>query len=382
MDQDFDTLEAEGAPVLGEFFYASDPEEALELGETDGEEKGIWKTILRTGTWRTRPGPGGKVLNRPLHVKLDGPVGRGHVSLKKLVEAFEDGAVEHVTIPLSHQDRPEENTGLVKKLRIVEEGDGKARLEGLHAFSDPEIEKKVENRSILNTSCGILFNHIRKRDAKRYDQALGHVALTNKPWIDGMEPFGQTLAASEQDFETVVGLEMHEDHRGGDIVDPEDKETETPAAVIDPPEVDVEALTALGERLGLSMDELEDRLERTEELERNLRERDVRDRVKQWQADGVPPAVAQEAERYLLADDGGPALLLSDEEGNTSKATVTEVIDAIIEKVPRLTLSERQSDRENSDRPDDDASNEKSHEQQVEDAEAFLEGREPADLTT
>ena len=339
----------EGKVVLGQFFL--ERTDVLDLAEAEDDEQqdeGIWKTILRTGTWKTRPGPGGTVLRKPLHVTLDATKRKGHVSLKKLVEAFEDRAVEHVTIPLSHKDAVNENTGQVKQLRIVEEGDGNARLEALHEFTDPDVKAKVLNRSILNTSCGILFDHVRRKDGKKYDQALDHVSLTNKPWIDGLPPFGEKIAASNEGTEVERVLlatpeETHDDGGGGEAMGENNGENGS-------------ALEELTGRLGLSIEEIEDRITRSEEMERKLQVRDVNDRAKAWVGEGVPPAVVETAKAIMLDDDGGPALLLSQEEGEPERLTASDIVERIVAKVPRLKLSsERQQDDE---RPKDDADEE------------------------
>lgn len=168
----------------------------LELSEEDGL---IWKTVLRTGEWAAAPTPDGK----PLVVVRDGAsdTKQNLISLSEIVEAFNDGAFEHVTVPLAtnvmegdHADIARNNTGFIKALKIVDEG-GISKLKAGFEFTEPDIKERVERGTIPNTSVGIVYDFVRKSDAKKYATALSHVALTHRPVIDQMEPFG--IAASD-----------------------------------------------------------------------------------------------------------------------------------------------------------------------------------------
>lgn len=357
---------------LGEFFLDGS-DDALELAEDS--EKGVWKPVLRTGKWSTRPGPDGQVLKKPLIVKLAGEVGKGHVSLEKLKQAFDEQAVEHVTVPLSHQDKAVENTGFIRGLRIVEDDErpGEHRMDALIDFTDEEVEKKALNGSIANTSAGVLFDFVRKRDGKKYDMALGHVALTNKPWIDGMAPFGKLAASQDAGVDHVDLYAVHESQEpstGGEQVDPEKQEGE--GKKDEKPESTGSSGVGLADELGLSGEEVRERLERYDEMERRLHESDVDRTTEKWSRDGVPPAVIEEAKQVMLADDGGAALLLSQEGGEESKLTVSDVVERIVAKVPKLELEDA-SIAGGHERPKQDASDENvSHEVKVRATELTL----------
>ncbi len=180
-------------------------------GTTDEGENGlIWKEILREGEWAYRPGPGQKPIPVPLKVVSGKANSRTEIGMADLLEAFNEGAVDHVTVPTSHEDRPHENTGHVRALKkiLVE---GKAKLLAGIEFTEPDIKSKVLRHSIANTSAGIIFDYVKKDTGKDYGQVLGHVALTNKPWINGMEAFGMS---PEVDIvfsdENTVGLVLSE----------------------------------------------------------------------------------------------------------------------------------------------------------------------------
>lgn len=169
-----------------------------EVGEADGL---VWKEILREGTWAYRPGAGAKPVPVPLKVVAESTDQSGQISMADLIAAFEDGAIDHVTVPTSHEDKPQDNTGYVRKLKI--KGDkGKQRLVAGIEFTEPDIEEKARRRSIAGSSCGIIFDYVKKDSGKKYKQVIGHVALTNKPWINGMEPFSEYY--SEQDIVPIM----------------------------------------------------------------------------------------------------------------------------------------------------------------------------------
>lgn len=162
--------------------------------DTVEEEGLVWKDVLKEGTWSYRPGPGQKPIPVPLKIISGHSETKEEVGMADIVDAFDDGAIDHVTVPTSHDDKPQDNTGFVKKLKIIER-DGQHFLRAGIDFTEPEFKDKALRRTIANTSAGIVFDYIKKDSGKIYKNVLGHVALTNKPWLNGMEPFG--VAASE-----------------------------------------------------------------------------------------------------------------------------------------------------------------------------------------
>ena len=162
-------------------------------GPVQEDENGlIWKELAREGELAMWPGANQKPIEKPLRIKLRADDPKGEVSLEDIYESFYDGAVDHVTVPLSHSDRVDENTGFIEELRIedVPGEPGRRRLMAGHRFTEPDIKEKVKRGSIANTSIGVVFNYVRKRDGKKFTQVLAHNALTNKPWFSGLTPFG------------------------------------------------------------------------------------------------------------------------------------------------------------------------------------------------
>jgi hypothetical protein len=156
-----------------------------------GEDGLVWKTVARTGTWKVSPIPGGDPL------VLDKPF------FDDLKQAFDEGAWEHVTVPLSHKDRVDENTGFVKALQVAPgEREGEYKLRAGIKFTEPDIQAKTLRGTIANTSIGASLKGVtRTSDGKFFPRVLKHVALTNQPWLTGLEPFGSEMAASLASWE-------------------------------------------------------------------------------------------------------------------------------------------------------------------------------------
>lgn len=183
------------------------PGEGLACAEEDNLIK---KVVLRTGTWAMTPSLQGP-QRKPFKVVLDGPSkpAEGIVSLADIKSGFDEEAYEHVTVPLSHADKVDENTGYVKKLDIVPRSETEGDLVASIHFTDPKIRQKTKEGSIANTSVGLFYDHVRKSDGKVFPVAMAHSALTNRPWINGMQPFG--IAASDDDApQQVVSLQPEE----------------------------------------------------------------------------------------------------------------------------------------------------------------------------
>jgi phage I-like protein len=189
MDNTNDNLNTDETAML-EIYLSSDAEAKA---SDDGL---VWKEVLREGEWSYRPGAGHKPMEKPLRMVAGYSSNPAEeIGFADLIDAFNDGAMDHVTIPTSHADQPHENTGFVRELEIRQDEDGTSRLYAGFEFTEPDIKEKALRGTIANTSVGVIFDYVKKSSGKVYKMALGHIALTNKPWIDGMKPFG--IAASE-----------------------------------------------------------------------------------------------------------------------------------------------------------------------------------------
>jgi hypothetical protein len=167
-------------------------------GETEVERRDglMFLPIARTGTWKRSPLPGG----RPL--VIDEPL------FNDVKQAFDAKAWEYVTVPLSHKDRVDENTGFIKALEIRDDParPGAKKLWGGFKFTEPDVEGKVERRTIAGRSVGITLKGVhRTSDGKYFPRVLKHVALTNAPWLDGLDD--EAIAAARDDIGTLDGHE-------------------------------------------------------------------------------------------------------------------------------------------------------------------------------
>lgn len=174
-------------------------------GDDYQEDEGfVVKDILRTGEWGVIPTKGG-LVNKPLTVIKEGKsdVKAGIISLSEIVENFKLGAVPNVQIPLSddsddHKNITRLNTGYVRDIWISEDEEGNAKLVAKMDFTEPEVKERVLRGTYSDVSCGIPWSIVSR--GKKYGASLEHVAITNRPFIDGLGPF---LAASDDSGEEV-----------------------------------------------------------------------------------------------------------------------------------------------------------------------------------
>lgn len=169
------------------------------------EEEGfIVKEILRTGEWNVIPTKSG-IVKKPLRVIRDGisNAKEGIISLSEIVENFKNGAVPNVQIPLSdnsddHKNITRLNTGYVRDVWISENENGEAKLVAKMEFTEPDVKEKVLRGTYSDVSCGIPWSIVSR--GKKYGASLEHVAITNRPFIDGLGPF---VAASDKSLDDV-----------------------------------------------------------------------------------------------------------------------------------------------------------------------------------
>ena len=174
-------------------------------GDDYKEEEGfIVKEILRTGEWNVIPTKSG-LVKKPLRVIKDGMSNakEGVISLSEIVDNFKKGAVPNVQIPLSddsddHKNITRLNTGYVRDVWISEDDEGNAKLVAKMEFTEPEVKEKVLRGTYSDVSCGIPWSIVSR--GQKYGASLEHVAITNRPFIDGLGPF---LAASDNVEEEV-----------------------------------------------------------------------------------------------------------------------------------------------------------------------------------
>jgi hypothetical protein len=312
--------ESDNSHILAEMYFAD--------AETkEGQDGLIWKTVLREGVWKFSPGSGQKPVDKPITVVKNGESDprKMIVSMAELKRNFEAGAVEHVTVPTSHADKVLENTGYVRRLRWGKDAKGRAVLQAGLDFTEPDVKEKALRGTIANTSGGILFDYAHKESGNKFNAVLAHVALTNHPWLNGMQPFG--VEASED--LNVISFSENPDDSG------QEREGGT-----DMPEVEAtdEKATFLDE-LGLSEEDVRAAVEENKRLKAEARQRDIDTKVQKWSDEKKSPAMVTEAKALLSASDDSVVLNLS-EDGKDVGLSAADIVERLMEKAPTINLSQ------------------------------------------
>jgi hypothetical protein len=206
-----DSLELGADDVLSlEIFVRDGMGEPVELADDDPEL--IWAPILRSGTLATRPGPYGEKLREPLIIVPGLTESPGtEIGLENLLNNFKAGAVQHVTIPTTHENGVLENNGYIVDMKIVDstKRPGERVLVGAHKITEPDVLGRIQRGSVANRSCGILHDYVNTETGAQYDQVIEHTALTNKPWVRGMAAYGD-LAIEDFSDRCIVPMMLSE----------------------------------------------------------------------------------------------------------------------------------------------------------------------------
>jgi uncharacterized damage-inducible protein DinB len=116
---------------------------------------------------------------------------------------FENGICDIVQVPLAddqnrHSESPALNQGEVVG---VEEENGK-----VYAIIDARTEdaKKSLGKTWLGASAMLSTNYVDTKTGKRVGPTLLHVAVTNRPYVTGLEDYKEIIAASVSDKDSTV----------------------------------------------------------------------------------------------------------------------------------------------------------------------------------
>lgn len=289
--------------VIYEFAFSGEATQSVT--ENENAPKRIYRNILRTGEWKVSPTGNGDSL------KIDKSI------LDDLVAGFQDGAFEYVSVPETHRDLPSENRGFIKDLEILEDPlrPGEYVLRGGFEFTNKEAEKAALEGSIAGVSCGIVFNHQRKTDGKLYNSALHHVALTNKPWIDGLGGW-EKIAASQFGAEVVVGFENEENTGENPMPEPNG--------------------------ISLTQEQIDSMVKELADLKLAQSRNNVADMLRPYQNDKkLSPAVLKEAEKLFFAATLHPKMLTLSENNAQVEIDLEATVKAMLDAMPNGTdLSE------------------------------------------
>lgn len=366
------------------------------VGENDNL---IWKTILRTDKWEYRPGPEQTPVNDPLFITRDRSDSSGKIGLEDIVNSFKSGAIEHVTVPLSHKNLVNENTGFVRELKIEDDPDrpGQHILRAGIEFTDQQIRGKVKDSSIANTSAGLFFNYLRRKDGTRFPIALDHVALTNKPWLNGLRPFGMSEddeSAREVKYFAIPEESQGEQSKEGSEAEPTpqpEKSEERGAEMSEKNDLEgLELSDEVRSQIKALLDSQSEEVEKLnqerdalaaerEKLVRERKETQIEDRIRELGEMGFAeqPGFLKVIRQLLLADTGQTSAVLLSEDAEEKHITISDAIEMVIDSLPKengkVNFGEQAEKVLSDEKPPADAKDENmTDEERLANAEKFL----------
>lgn len=113
---------------------------------------------------------------------------------RRMVENFNRGVRDIVPVPAEHSESWQDNHGRVVALEIVPERGVYGVLE-----VDDEADRAIREKRLAGVSASFAENYTDRETGSRIGPVLRHVALTNGPYIEGMDPFQAAVALSEDD---------------------------------------------------------------------------------------------------------------------------------------------------------------------------------------
>jgi hypothetical protein len=194
-----------------EIFLAAGSTQVKSTVDDDGL---LWSPIMYEGQWALRPNGRGGKSRVPLKIVAGSSKNqRREIGLKDIVSAFDDQAIESVTVPETHENKPTENHGYIEKLKIGKTKLGEKTVNVLMAGMDiklPETKRKMELGAVAGRSAGLLYDYERTDTGKKYPVALEHVCLTSRQWLRGMPRFGRKLSMLSEDI-PIASLVLSDD---------------------------------------------------------------------------------------------------------------------------------------------------------------------------
>lgn len=141
-----------------------------------------------------------------IHPKTGEKINVDDEFLGHLVDNFQNNVCDIVQVPLAndkneHVENPDANIGEVTALR--------AREGKLYAVVDARDEDAASKlgKTYLGASAFLSTNYTDSRSGKKAGPTLLHVAVTNRPYVVGLEPYKEIIAAtaaSDNDSEIAV----------------------------------------------------------------------------------------------------------------------------------------------------------------------------------
>jgi len=233
--------------------------------------------------------------------------------LKNLERRFNDG-VPAYEVPIKKGHWEEEKMGAIEEVWFEDET-------GLwiNVKLNEEGVKELEKQDYLSAELELYTD---KKTGEGAETLTG-AAFTNKP----ANPYVQKIQFSEdKTIEIIVKKELKKE-----------EEKEMPKTVEE-----------LEKELKKEREEKEEairKLDKTEEekikLSENTKKLTVENYKTKWEKDGVPPSVIEEAEKIMLSEMTEEGKILLSEGKTKEELDIIGVVKKIVEKVPRIDLSEK-----------------------------------------
>jgi hypothetical protein len=130
--------------------------------------------------------------------------------LGKMVTNFKNNVCDIVQVPLANDDNQHVENADVNKGEVTEL---RHRNGKLYAVVDAREDAQKFGKTYLGASAFLSTNYTDTRTGQKAGPTLLHVAITNRPYVVGLEPFKEIIAAtaaSDNDAEIVVLTQQEE----------------------------------------------------------------------------------------------------------------------------------------------------------------------------
>jgi hypothetical protein len=121
--------------------------------------------------------------------------------VSRLVKNFQDNVCDIVQVPLANDDNQHVENADRNKGEVV---GLKARDGKVYAIIDARESAEKFGKTYLGASAFLSTNYTDSRNGKKAGPTLLHVAVTNRPYVVGLEPYKEILAATASDDNTDV----------------------------------------------------------------------------------------------------------------------------------------------------------------------------------
>jgi Mu-like prophage I protein len=145
------------------------------------------------------------ILNKGdlIHPKTGQKIRIDDAFVKAMQDNFANGVCDIVQVPLANDDNKHVETPAVNLGEVVgiRERDGK-----VYAMVDARLDADKFGKTYLGASAYLSTNYTDSSTGKKAGPTLLHVAVTNRPYVTGLEDYKEVLAASDDSTGEVVVL--------------------------------------------------------------------------------------------------------------------------------------------------------------------------------